>query len=147
MADILGSQNQIISEVRRIGTPFAVASGSLDGAIPLHLGNASTVAAAANNQTLTGAAGLRTYITDFYVDGLGATAASIIAVTITGLLGGTRTYRVSIPAGVGVPITRLQVNFTFPIPASADGTSITVNVPSYGAGNTAADAGVSGFRI
>ncbi|HET7713844.1 MAG TPA: hypothetical protein VFK94_06415 [Patescibacteria group bacterium] len=107
---------------------------------------AATVAAAANNQTLAGAAGKRTYITGFHVGGLGATAASVISVTITGI-SSTMTYRFSVPAGATAAAPFLDVEFTRPIPASADNTAIVVNVPSFGAGNTAADASARGFQI
>lgn len=146
MADILGSNGQIIAEVRTSGA-IAVAPGSNNGAVPVQLSAAATVAAAANNQTLAAGVGQRTYITDFYVDGLGATGASTILITITGLLGGTRTYQLAIPAGVTTLISRLAVQFPYPIAASADNTAIVVNVPSFGAGNTASNAGASGFRI
>ena len=101
--------------------------------------------AAANNQTLAAAAGFRTYITGFSVTGGGATGASIIAVTITGLTN-TLTYHVPIPAGAAVGVTPLVVQFIRPIPASADNTAIVVNVPSFGAGNTAASASAQGFQ-
>lgn len=108
----------------------------------------STAAAAANNQTLAGAAGKRTYIAGFFIDGLGATGATNIAVTITGLLGGvTLTFNVAIPAGASVALTRFVYEFSRPIPASADNTAIVVNVPSYGAGNLTASAGAHGFQI
>ena len=107
----------------------------------------STAAAAANNQTLAAAAGKRTYIAGFYVDGLGATGASVITITVTGL-GVTLTFKLSIPAGTGTQLAnRLLVTFPRPIPASADNTAIVVNVPSFGAGNTESDAGAWGFQI
>jgi hypothetical protein len=105
----------------------------------------SANAAAANNQTLAAAAGKRTYITGFSITGGGATAASVIAITITGLTN-TLNYRVAVPAGATVGITPLVVSFKRPIPASADNTAIVVNVPSFGAGNTNAAAAASGFQ-
>lgn len=105
----------------------------------------SASAASPNNQTLPGAAGKRTYITGFTVTGGGATAASVIAVTITGLTN-TLTFHVAIPAGATAGVTPLIVEFKRPIPASADNTAIIVNVPSFGAGNTSASATARGFR-
>lgn len=106
----------------------------------------ATVAAAANNQTLVaGGAGRRTYITGFAITGGGATAASIIDVTITGLTN-TITFHVAVPAGATVGVTPLIVEFKRPIPASADNTAIVVNVPSFGAGNTKAAAVARGFH-
>lgn len=124
----------------------ATGGASLTGGIPVELEVGATVAAAANNQTLANAAGKRTYITGFSIGGLGATAASVIAITITGLTN-TLTFRYSVPAGATVIATPLTVIFNRPIPASADNTAIVVNVPSFGAGNTAADAWATGFQI
>jgi|SRR5712664_755150 len=105
----------------------------------------SANAAAANNQTLAGVASRTTYITGFSVTGAGATAGSVIAVTITGLAN-TLTYYVTIPAGAGVGVTPLTVEFSRPLPASAQNTAIVVNVPSFGAGNTQAAATARGFQ-
>lgn len=105
----------------------------------------SANAAAANNQTLAAAVGRTTYITGFSVSGAGATAGSVIAVTITGP-GVTLTYYVTVPAGAGVGVAPLVVDFSRPIPASAQNTAIVVNVPSFGAGNTQAAATARGFQ-
>lgn len=105
----------------------------------------SSGAAAALTATLAAVSGRRTFLAGFYVDGLGATGASIIDVTITGLLGGTITRKVNVVAGATTTITPLAVEFARPIPASADNTAIVVNVPSFGAGNTQALVGVHGF--
>ena len=105
----------------------------------------ASVAAAANNQTLAAAAGKRTYITGFSVTGAGATAASVITITVTGLTD-TLEYKMTIPAGASVAVTPLILEFNRPIPASALNTAIVVNVPSFGAGNTAAAATAQGFQ-
>lgn len=103
------------------------------------------VAAAANNQTLAGAASLRTYISGAMISGGGATAASVIQVTITGLTN-TLSFNIAVPAGAAVGIQTLQLLFDPPLPASADNTAIVVNVPSFGAGNTNASASAWGFQ-
>ncbi len=107
----------------------------------------STGAAQANNCTLAASAGgQRTYICGFVITGGGATAASFIDVTVTGLLGGTATYKLFIPAGAATtPITPLSVHFSQPLPSSATNTAIVVNVPSFGAGNLHAAATAYGF--
>lgn len=117
-----------------------------DGEAVTELQDAATGAAAGIAATLAAAANERTYIVGFHVDGLGATAASVIEVTITGLTV-TMRYKLSIPAGAAVALAaRLCVEFTRPIPASADNTAIVVNVPSFGAGNTSAVVAAHGFR-
>ncbi|MDB5957694.1 hypothetical protein [Ramlibacter sp.] len=113
---------------------------------PVHAASGS-VAASATTATLPGAAGKTTYITGFEVTGAGATAASVIAITVTGLLGGTETYIMAIPAGAAVGATPLSVQFAVPVPASAVNTSVVVNVPSFGAGNTNAAVVAHGFQL
>jgi hypothetical protein len=91
--------------------------------------------------------GSTNYTTGFEITGNGATAASSIAVTLTGILGGTATYYIQIPAGAGTAITPFIVRWDRPIPASATNTAITLNVPSFGAGNLQAACTLHGFRI
>lgn len=109
----------------------------------LQVGSAN--AAAANNQTLAAAPSMRTYIQGFWITGAGATAGSTIAVTITGLTN-TLTYYLTIPTGASTAIAPQWIEFNPPLPASADNTAIVVNVPSFGAGNTAASAAAWGFQ-
>jgi len=105
------------------------------------------VAASANNQTLAGAASKRTYISGFAVSGGGATAASVISVTVTGLSNSqSLAFDLPIPAGATAGVIPLVVNFDPPLPASADNAAIVVNVPSFGAGNTKASASAWGFQ-
>ena len=138
----LGSAGQEITEVSvlELGTGPG-ASGVTE------LGAQAAGAAAALAPTLPAAVGQTTWLSGFSVDGLGATAGSVIAVTVTGLLGGTRTYEVTIPAGALLALApRLQIEFTRPLPASAPNTAIVLNVPSFGVGNTSAVAELHGFR-
>lgn len=103
------------------------------------------VSAAANNQTLAAAAGFRTHLAGLYVSGGGATAASIIQITVTGLASAV-SFNLAIPAGAAVGVNPLWLEFDPPLPASADNTAIVVNVPTFGAGNTAASATAWGFQ-
>lgn len=96
--------------------------------------------------TLPGVAGATTFITGFEITGLGATAANNVVVTVTGILGGTKTYELPIPAGVLAGITPLVVEFTRPIPASGQNQAIVVNVPAAGAGNAAVAVTAHGFQ-
>lgn len=107
-------------------------------------GSSGNVAATATTATLTSATGRTAFITGFTVCGAGATAASVILVTVTGTVGGTMTFPLAIPAGVTTGVN-LQVNFPMPVSASAFGTNIVVNVPSFGSGNTNAAAVVYGY--
>lgn len=109
-------------------------------------GSSGNVAAAAATATLAAAAGKTTYMTGFDITGAGATAASVVTATVTGLLGGTQSYTIAVPAGATLGIAPVFVAFSQPFPASAVNTAIVVTVPSLGAGNTNAVANARGFQ-
>lgn len=136
--DTLGQSEQAVE----IAQPYPM------GAVPLAV--SATVSAAANNQTLAGVSGKTTYITGFDLSGTGATGASTITVTVTGLTN-TLSFFITIPAGVGTAVFAnqdvLQIRFPMPIPASGLNTAIVVNVPSYGTGNTNAGAAAYGYQL
>lgn len=128
---------------------LALADGSLPASslVETDVAAIATAAAAAMTPTLAAAAGKTTYVSYLSVDGLGATAGSVIDVTITGLLGGTVTRKLTVPAGVAVAVASpLVIYFSRPRPASAVNTAIVLNVPSFGAGNTSAVANIHGFQ-
>jgi len=104
--------------------------------------SSGNVAAASAVATLPAAAGKLTSIEGFDITGSGATAASIVIVTVTGLLAGTLSFDVVVPAGVTTGIGGtgnpgvIPIRFPTPLPASALNTPIVVTVPSFGSGNT-----------
>lgn len=113
---------------------------------PIYAGSGASGGAAAANSTLTIPANKMGYLDGFDIDGLGATSGAAIAVTITGLLGGTLTFEVGIPAGVAVPFSYSK-RFNPPLQASATGTNIVVNVPSFGTGNTQSSSCAFGHYV
>lgn len=108
--------------------------------------SSGNVAAAVATATLAAAANQTTYITGFTVTGAGATAGSVVLVTVTGCVGGTMTFVLAVPAGAGVGITPLVVDFPHPVPATGPNTAIVVSAPSFGAGNTNAAVVATGMR-
>lgn len=115
-------------------------------------GNRSFSTAGAGNAqvtaTIAAVAGKTAYITGFDVSGGGATAASIIAVTVTGLLGGTVTFHLAVLAGAtgpGLSPNPLSIRFPDPLPASAQNQAIAVVVPAFGAGNTLSSVTAYGY--
>jgi hypothetical protein len=96
--------------------------------------------------TINAAVDKRSYITGFEVTGSGATAALPVIVTVTGISGGTMSYIYSAAAGVLVENTPLIVEFTEPIPSSANNTAIVVSCPALGAGNTNNAVVVHGYH-
>ena len=126
--------------------PVIVQPPGATGIVQNYVSQSSAVAAGGNSNTLPAAAGKTTYMTGFSVTGGGATAASNIAVTITGTVSNQLNYVIVVPAGATTSITPLIVTFNPPVPASAPNTGIVLTVPSFGAGNTAAAAEIHGFQ-
>lgn len=130
------------------GTVVAVQNPYPNGATPLQ-SSSGNVAAAAATATLTSAAGRLAYISGFDFSGLGATGASVVLLTIVGLLGGTRTYIINVPAGVTLAAAPypLVVEFNPPLQASAANTNIVVSCPSLGVGNTNSVVNAQGYMV
>jgi len=115
--------------------------------LPITSASSGNVAAAAATATLAAVVGKTTYITGFSITGAGATAASVINPTVTGVLGGTQTYTIAIPAGATLGVTPLVVAFDPALPANAVNTAIVVSAPSFGAGNTNATVSAWGYQL
>lgn len=109
-------------------------------------GTSGNVANGSAVATLAAKAGYVTHISGFEITGAGATAAANVVATLTGLLGGTRSYIVVAPAGVNAPLQPLVVSFAEPLPASDENTAIVVTLPALGAGNTHACVNAHGFH-
>lgn len=114
------------------GTPVSASSGNV--------ANAAAVA------TLAGVAGKTTYITGFRCGGSGSTAATVVNITVAGLIGGTQTYTMVSVAGATLANTPVIREFTQSIPASAVNTAIVVTMPALGAGNTNASCNAEGYQ-
>lgn len=141
-----GDSASVISLLKGLLTKAVAIDGYPPNSTPV-IARSGNVAAAAANSTLPAVVGKTNYLSGFQVVGAGATAASVILVTIVGILGGTLTYPLVIPAGVTTSIVPLSVNFYPAIPASAANTAIVVTVPSFGAGNTNAASVATGFVL
>lgn len=132
------------SALRPLSVAQAGAAPSGSTAVAASSGN---VAAATATATLAAAAGKTTYISGFELTGAGATAASVVVLTVTGALGGTLSFVVPVPAGVAAGVAPLVVEFNPPLPGSAVNTAIVVSVPSFGAGNTNAAVVAHGYQL
>lgn len=110
------------------------------------LAQSSANAAATNNVSLAAAANQTTYVTGFQISGGGATAGSVVNCTLTGVVVQTQNYQFGVATGAAVGDTPLVVQFVPPLAASGQNQAITLNVPSFGAGNTNAAAAIQGFR-
>jgi len=128
-----------------VGPPQPKPGGS---GLPDHASsvNASaTGAASAISAAIPATAGAFSYLTGFVVTGAGATGASNVVVTVTGVSGAPLSFVVAVPAGVTTAIVPITVILPTPIAATALNTAVTVNVPSFGAGNTNAAVSVFGY--
>lgn len=104
------------------------------------------VAAATAAATLPAATGKTTYIAGFSVVGSGATAASVVDVTVTDGTW-TLTYPLAVVAGATLQNTPLVMTFDPPLPASAADTGITVSCPSLGSGNAHNCTNAQGYQL
>lgn len=146
---VFSSKVYMPTDVFSLTTGQAGAAGTFVAGVPVTPLNAvnQQTGGAGGTATLTGAPGQTTYMTGFMVDGLGATGASVVEVTTTGILGGTIRREISVPAGVGIEIPPLVVSFgPVGVPSSVVGGNIAVVVPSLGAGNVNLVIQANGYR-
>lgn len=130
-----------------VANPLPVTQGSRLPATGVQMVAASgNVAAATATATLTHDGTLLTYLSGFEATAGGATAAAVVSLTVTGLLGGTLTYTFGAPLGAGVPATPLVVEFDPPLQAASASTDVVVSMPSLGTGNTNASIVAHGFK-
>jgi hypothetical protein len=96
--------------------------------------------------SIGGIPGLVTIVQTIRIVGLGATAATEVQATLTGVQGGTITYPVNVPAGVAVPITPVVDSWGGRgLVGNAVGATVTLNLPAFGAGNTFAEVEIQGY--
>jgi hypothetical protein len=107
-------------------------------------------AASALQCSIAAVAGKMNYCTGFDITGGGATGAAIVRAVLSGIAGGSLSWAMGVVAGATAPVNPengLSVRFPHPIPASAVNTAITMDVESFGAGNTEAAVTLYGFRV
>lgn len=115
--------------------------------------SSGNVAAGTVTATIAAVSGKTNWIEGFTITGAGATAAGVIIGTVTGLLAGTLTFDLAVPAGVTAPIGssgsggKVVHRFPTPLPASDHNVAIAVSFPSFGAGNTHSCVTAFGFQV
>lgn len=136
-------QNQNVA----CGDPYGNTGKSFTPAMATQItAQSATTANTGNTATLAAAASKFTYISGFTCTSGGATAASLVTVTVAGLITGSMTYTVAIPAGVTLAAAPLNVSFPNPIQGSAVNTAITVAIGAAGSGNTVEQCNATGFQ-
>ncbi len=86
------------------------------------------------------------FCSGFEITSLGATAAGAVKATLTGLLGGTITYDMAIPAGVTTAAAPLVVQFPVALAGVGVSTDVVLTLPASGAGNTSANVVLHGYK-
>jgi hypothetical protein len=106
----------------------------------------STGAASSTTITIPALPGQLAYLSSFEIYCGGATAGAILACTITGLAGGTKTIPIAAPAGVTLAAPYTWVAYDNAIPASAVNTAIVLTIPAA-AGRTNCAGTLQGFYL
>lgn len=146
VSDLNGAPNPaIVPASLSLNAPYPVAADGSD-ATPV-TATSGNVANAIATATIPAIAGKTAYISGFTISGAGATAAAVVNPTVTGVIGGTKTFVACAVAGATVMNPVLDVQFCPPIPASAVNTAIAVACPALGAGNTNNTVNAYGFYL
>jgi hypothetical protein len=115
--------------------PTAFAAEKLPSGATAQYISSGNKAAATASAAIPATAGQFSYLNGFEVVGAGATAASIVLVTVTDGTW-TLTYPLAVVAGVTLQNGSLIVRFPSPLRSTAVNTAITVSCPSLGSGST-----------
>lgn len=142
MAGGPGIQVQLVSPTDNT-TPISPSGPFPAGSTPVGTGSGN-IANAAATATMAAVPAKTNYCTGIILAGLGATAAGVANLTITGALGGTIPIPIPIPAGVGVPFF-----YTLPgvFAASGPNVALVVSLAAAGAGNTNASVTLTGYVV
>lgn len=106
----------------------------------------TSAAAGAISASFAASASLTNYLQGFAITGTGATTSSVFTATIAGLIGGTMSVPVVVTTGTLVANVSIFRDFVRAIPASAANISLTLNLPSLGAGNSLSIISMYGYR-
>jgi hypothetical protein len=117
------------------GTPLSASSGN----------EADATATATLSAPVVAGVQRQAYLCGFSATAGGATAASVVSITVTGLAAGTATWTYGAVTGATTPSAPLVVVFPACLPESAPGTGIAVSMPALGTGNTNAAVNAWGF--
>jgi hypothetical protein len=87
------------------------------------------------------------YVTGFYAELVNGTAPAVgtVALTLSGVVGGSQTYTLSRAATATVTCDRLSVHFPYPIRASATATPIAIGGNS-GAATSTLNCSIYGYH-
>lgn len=108
-------------------------------------GHSGNVANAVATATIAAQATRLNHLTKVVMTAGGATAATGVVCTVTGLRGGTMTFIYGVPLGATINATPLALTFEHPVPATAVNVAIVASCPALGAGNLRAAISAFGF--
>lgn len=135
-----------VAAVAPSAVSYIDAGGYPAGASPLQNSSGNKAAAIAS-ATLVPGPGARVYVTGLTATYGGSTAGGQADLTVTGLLGGTLTYSLTIPVGALVPGQPLALSFVPPLPAADIDTNVLATMPSLGAGNLCSGVTLRGYSF
>lgn len=114
-------------------------SNSYDGMPPNFVSVVSNSGVQANVDavaTLPAVVGKLCYMERILIAGVGATAGSVVVLTITGLKGGTISIPIAVPANPLQQVGPIYIPVFRQLPAAALNTAIVATLPALGVGST-----------
>ena len=120
-----------------MGAPFGMPVAASSG----NVANAAAVA------TMPAVKNRVNYLTSVSFTASGATAASRVVATITGVIGGPLSFVFTVPVGATVAAGPLLLSFESPLCATGPDTAIVVTLPALGAGSTNAATTIAGYLV
>lgn len=131
------SSVQVLLDPRPINVQFSIlgAGNVVQDVTTTQATPNSSGAAATQTITIGGVPGATPFLNSILITGDGATAATTVTATIIGAGPSQINIPVSVPAGATVPITPTQINWPNGGLVGTLGGTITITLPSFGAGN------------
>lgn len=117
------------------------------GPFPVGATPVNAFATASNNTAsaaIQGVVGKYAYVTGIDIVGTGATAGSVVTAQLQGLLGGTLSIPIGVPAGVTSSIVPISLRWKGLIGATVSG-QIALSVPAFGTGNASVGVAIYGY--
>jgi len=126
--------------------PVFTATPGTTGATVTWKGNNTTNAGNASlSATMSAEVGRTNFCSQITFSTSGATAGSVIDVSLTNVIGGTMHFAYNVPTGATTAGAIVVIPFNPPIPATGTNTIINLTVPANGAGGVQQTATIQGF--
>lgn len=108
--------------------------------------NSASAVAASCTASIGAVTNQSIFLCGIYINGTGATGASVVTATLTGLTVGTLNIQIPVPAAAGGVVPGLPIVINFPVPmVGVNNSAVALAVPSFGAGSTGQSCMLWGF--